>query len=210
MARQARENVDKRHDKAEVNAGDPMRVVPTELPGVLVIEPDVHHDDRGFFLESYHARKYAEAGIPAAFVQDNQSRSVRGTIRGLHAQRRRPQGKLVQVLQGEIFDVVVDIRRGSPTFGRWTSINLSGENFRQCYIPPGFAHGFCVTSEWAHFEYKCTDFYDPTDEIRLLWNDPAIGIVWPVGEPRVSAKDRAGESLAQLIDRLPPYPAAAR
>lgn len=180
-----------------------MKVVPTALPGVIVIEPDVYRDERGFFLESYHAQKYAAVGIPASFVQDNQSLSARDTIRGLHAQRGRPQGKLVQVLQGEIFDVVVDIRRGSPTFGHWISITLSGENFRQCYIPPGFAHGFCVMSEWAHFEYKCTDFYDPADEIRLLWNDPAIGIAWPVREPRLSAKDRAGQSLAELMDRLP-------
>ena len=187
-----------------------MRCVPTELPGVMVIEPDVYRDDRGFFLESYHARKYAEAGIPASFVQDNQSRSVQGTVRGLHAQRRRPQGKLVQVLQGEIFDVVVDIRRGSPTFGRWVSVILSGENFRQCYIPPDFAHGFCVMSEWAHFEYKCTDFHDPTDEIRLLWNDPAIGIVWPVREPRLSDKDRAGQSLAALMEVLPVYGTPSR
>jgi dTDP-4-dehydrorhamnose 3,5-epimerase len=182
-----------------------MKCVPTALPGMVVIEPDVYRDDRGFFLESYHASKYAEAGIPASFVQDNRSRSVRGTIRGLHAQRRRPQGKLVQVLQGEIFDVAVDIRRGSPTFGCWASVILSGENFRQCYIPPGFAHGFCVTSEWAHFEYKCTDFYDPTDEIRLLWNDPAIGIEWPVPEPRLSDKDRDGQTLAALMEVLPVY-----
>jgi dTDP-4-dehydrorhamnose 3,5-epimerase len=182
-----------------------MRFVPTALPEVIVVEPDVYRDDRGFFLESYHARKYAEAGIPARFVQDNQSRSVRGTIRGLHAQRRRPQGKLVQVLHGEIFDVVVDIRRGSPTLGQWTSIILSGDNFRQCYIPPDFAHGFCVTSEWAHFEYKCTDFYDATDEIRLLWNDPAIGIDWPVREPLLSEKDRRAQTLAALMEVLPVY-----
>jgi dTDP-4-dehydrorhamnose 3,5-epimerase len=182
-----------------------VKVVPTALPGVIVIEPDVYRDERGFFLESYHVRKYAAAGIPTRFVQDNQSRSVRGTIRGLHAQRQRPQGKLVQVLDGQILDVVVDIRRGSPTFARWIGIPLSGENFHQCYIPPGFAHGFCVISEWAHFEYKCTDFYDPADEIRLLWNDPAIGIEWPVREPRLSDKDRAGQSLAELMERLPVY-----
>jgi dTDP-4-dehydrorhamnose 3,5-epimerase len=187
-----------------------MRVVPTELPGVMVIEPDVYRDARGFFLESFHAQKYAAAGLPARFVQDNQSLSVRGTVRGLHAQRRRPQGKLVQVLQGEIFDVVVDIRIGSPTFGRWTGVTLSGENFRQCYIPPDFAHGFCVTSESAHFEYKCTDFYDPDDELRLLWNDPQIGIAWPVREPRLSDKDRSGHLLAELMElgRLPTYRAA--
>ena len=182
-----------------------MKCVPTALPWVIVIEPDVYRDDRGFFLESYHARKYAEAGIPASFVQDNQSRSVQGTIRGLHAQRRRPQGKLVQVLQGEIFDVVVDIRRGSPTFGRWISVILSGENFRQCYVPPDFAHGFCVMSAWAHFEYKCTDFYDAADELRLLWNDPAIGVEWPTRAPLLSDKDRTAQSLAELMDVLPVY-----
>jgi len=182
-----------------------MQFLPTALPGVIVIEPDVYRDERGFFLETYQALKYAEGGVTATFVQDNQSRSVRGTIRGLHAQRRRPQGKLVQVLQGEIFDVVVDIRRGSPTFGRWSGVVLSGENFRQCYIPPDFAHGFCVTSEWAHFEYKCTEFYDPADEIRLLWNDPDLGIAWPVHEPELSDKDRAARSLRELMEILPVY-----
>jgi dTDP-4-dehydrorhamnose 3,5-epimerase len=182
-----------------------MKFVETELPGVIVIEPDVHRDGRGFFLETYHTRKYAEGGIPATFVQDNHSRSVRGTLRGLHAQRRRPQGKLVRVLQGEIFDVVVDIRRGSPTFGRWIGVNLSAENFRQCYIPPNFAHGFCVTSDWAESEYKCTDFYDPADEIRLLWNDPDLGIGWPVTAPLLSEKDRAAQPLTALMDRLPAY-----
>ena len=150
----------------------------------------MHRDERGFFLESYQARKYAAGGITATFVQDNQSQSVRGTIRGLHAQRRQPQAKLVQVLQREIFDVVVDIRRGSPTFGQWVGVVLSGENFRQCYVPAGFAHGICVTSDWARVEYKCTDFYDPADEIRVLWNDPDLGIPWPVPEPQLSDKDR--------------------
>jgi len=182
-----------------------MKVLQTELPGVLVIEPDVYRDDRGFFLESYHAEKYAEAGIAGPFVQDNHSRSARGTVRGLHAQRRRPQGKLVRVLQGEIFDVVVDIRRGSPTFGRWVGIKLTAENFLQCYIPPNFAHGFCALSDWVEFEYKCTDFYDPTDEIRLLWNDPDIGIAWPVSAPVLSAKDRAAQPLAALTHMLPTY-----
>lgn len=182
-----------------------MKFVPTELPGVIVIEPDVYRDDRGFFLETYHARKYAEGGVAASFVQDNHSRSLRGTVRGLHAQRRRPQGKLVRVVQGEIFDVVVDVRRGSPSFGRWIGVTLSAENFRQCYVPPSFAHGFCVLSDSAEFEYKCTDFYDPSDEIRILWNDPAIGIAWPVRTPRLSDKDRAGQPLAALMDILPVY-----
>ncbi len=183
-----------------------MRFVQTELSGVVVIEPDVYRDDRGFFLETYHQQKYAAAGIAATFVQDNHSRSLGGTLRGLHAQRRHPQGKLVRVLQGEIFDVIVDIRRGSPTFSRWIGIELSAENFRQCYIPPGFAHGFCVLSDWAEFEYKCTDWYDPTDEIRLLWNDPDIGITWPVRDPLLSDKDRAGQPLREIMDLLPEYP----
>jgi len=182
-----------------------MKVLQTELPGVLLIEPDVYRDDRGFFLESYHARKYAEAGIRVTFVQDNHSRSARGTLRGLHAQRRRPQGKLVRVLQGELFDVAVDIRRGSPTFGRWLGLTLSAENFLQCYIPPNFAHGFCALSDCVEFEYKCTDFYDPADEIRLLWNDPDIGIVWPVSAPTLSDKDRAAQPLAALTPILPTY-----
>jgi dTDP-4-dehydrorhamnose 3,5-epimerase len=186
-----------------------MKFIPTDLPGVLVIEPDVYRDERGFFLETYHADKYAAGGVPASFRQDNHSRSVAHTVRGLHAQRRRPQGKLVRAIHGEIFDVVVDIRRGSPTYRRWVGVTLSADNFRQCYIPPGFAHGFCVTSEWAEFEYKCTDFYDPTDEIRLLWNDPQIGITWPVHDPIVSDKDRAAQTLAALWDTLPVFSAGS-
>ena len=138
-----------------------MKAIPTELPGVVVIEPAVHRDPRGFFLETYHQRKYAELGIPGPLVQDNHSNSVQGTLRGLHAQLQRPQGKLVRAVHGEMFDVAVDIRRGSPTFGRWVGAVLSGENFRQLWIPPGFAHGFCVLSERVDVEYKCSDFYDP-------------------------------------------------
>ena len=182
-----------------------MKFLPTELPGVTVIEPDVYRDDRGFFLETYNARKYAEGGVSATFVQDNHSRSLRGTVRGLHAQRSRPQGKLVRVVQGEIFDVVVDVRRGSPSFGRWIGVTLSSTNFRQCYVPPNFAHGFCVLSDSAELEYKCTDFYDPSDEIRLLWNDPVIGIAWPVRAPLLSEKDRDAQPLAALMDILPLY-----
>ena len=182
-----------------------MRCIETELPGVLMIEPDVYRDERGFFLESYHADKYAQWGIPGTFVQDNHSRSVRHTLRGLHAQRRHPQGKLIRVVQGEIFDVVVDIRRGSPTFGRWAGMQLSADNFRQCYVPPDFAHGFCVLSAMAEIEYKCTDFYDPGDELRLLWNDPDLRIAWPIGEPVLSEKDRSAQPLAALMDRLPAY-----
>ncbi|PYQ01582.1 MAG: dTDP-4-dehydrorhamnose 3,5-epimerase [Acidobacteria bacterium] len=171
-----------------------MRFTPLALPEVILVEPDVHRDARGFFLETYHAERYRAGGIPGPFVQDNHSRSVRGTLRGLHAQRRRPQGKLVRAVDGEMFDVAVDIRRVSPSFGRWVGVRLSGENFRQLYVPPGFAHGFCVLSGVVNVEYKCTDFYDPGDEIGLVWNDPEVGIEWPVSDPIISEKDR----------RLPP------
>ena len=180
-----------------------MKFLTTELPGVTVIEPDLYPDARGFFLETYHARKYREGGIAATFVQDNHSRSTRGTLRGLHAQRVRPQAKLVRALQGEILEVVVDIRRGSPTFRRWIALTLSADNFRQCFVPEGFAHGFCVTSDCAEVEYKCTDYYDPRDELRILWSDPAIGIAWPVGEPILSEQDRAASPLSALTEQLP-------
>jgi dTDP-4-dehydrorhamnose 3,5-epimerase len=175
----------------------------TAFDGVIVIEPDIFRDERGFFLETFHANKYAGGGVDATFVQDNHSRSAYGTIRGLHAQRRNPQGKLVRALAGAIFDVVVDIRRGSANYLRWLSFDLSADNFRQLYIPPGYAHGVCVTSEFAELEYKCTDFYDPGDELRIAWNDPAIGIQWPVGEPSLSAADRAAQTIADQLDRLP-------
>lgn len=182
-----------------------MKVEPTALPEVIVLTPDVHRDPRGLFLETYHARKYREAGIEATFVQDNLSRSARGTLRGLHAQRRRPQGKLIRVVEGEICDVTADIRRGSPTFARWVAVRLSGENFRQCYVPPGFAHGFCVLSAVAVVEYKCTEFYDPADEIGVIWNDPDLAIEWPVAEPILSAKDSGAPSLRELVETLPVY-----
>ncbi len=176
-----------------------MNFIETELEGVLVIEPDVHRDSRGFFLESWHERKYREAGIPGTFVQDNHSRSVRGTLRGLHAQRARPQGKLVRALRGEIFDVAVDIRPGSRTYGRWVSATLSEDNFRQIFVPKGFAHGFCVLSETAEIEYKCTDFYDRSDEIGVRWDDPEIGIAWPLKDPLLSPKDAALPTLSALF-----------
>jgi dTDP-4-dehydrorhamnose 3,5-epimerase len=175
-----------------------VRFTPLALPDVILVEPDVHRDARGFFLETYHLDKYRAGGIPGPFVQDNHSRSVRGTLRGLHAQRRRPQGKLVRAVDGEMFDVAVDIRRGSPTFGRWVGVRLSGENFQQLYVPPGFAHGFCVLSEVVNVEYKCTDVYDATDEIGLVWNDPDVGIEWPVREPIISDKDRRLPRLRDL------------
>ena len=180
-----------------------MRVVPSTLPGVLVIEPDVREDGRGFFIETYQAERYREHGIVGTFVQDNHSQSIGGTLRGLHLQLRRPQGKLIRVIEGEIFDVAVDVRRGSPTFGRWVSVRLSAANFKQCFIPPGFAHGFCVLSPIAQVEYKCTDFYDPASEIGIAWNDPAIGIAWPVAEPLLSPRDSRHPTLDAVEHQLP-------
>jgi len=182
-----------------------VRVVKTELSGVLVIEPDVHADGRGFFLETYQAEKYGAYGIHGPFVQDNHSRSAGGTLRGLHLQLRRPQAKLVRVIEGAVFDVAVDVRRGSPTFGRWVAVTLSADNFRQCYIPAGFAHGFCVVTPIAQVEYKCTDLYDPASEIGIAWNDPALAIGWPVREPLLSARDRDHPTLADAADRLPAW-----
>mgnify|MGYP001766449452 CR=1 FL=1 len=179
---------------------------PTSLPGVLVVTPRVYRDPRGYFMETYHATKYREAGISAVFVQDNLSRSVRGTLRGLHTQRRRAQGKLIRVVEGEIYDVAVDIRRGSPMFLRWVGVYLSGEHVRQCYVPPGFAHGFCVLSDHAVVEYKCTDLYDPTDELGIAWNDPSVGVGWPIADPILSPKDGAAQRLREVLDLLPAYP----
>ena len=180
-----------------------MRVVPTAIPDVLIVEPDIHHDGRGFFLETYHAERYRAQGIAGPFVQDNHSRSVGGTLRGLHLQLRRPQGKLIRVIEGEIFDVAVDVRRGSPTFGRWIGVTLSDANFKQVYVPPGFAHGFAVVSPIAQVEYKCTDLYDPSSEIGIAWNDPALAIAWPVADPILSARDGRHPPLADVTDRLP-------
>ncbi|HUG89410.1 MAG TPA: dTDP-4-dehydrorhamnose 3,5-epimerase [Planctomycetaceae bacterium] len=176
-----------------------MQIHKTALPGVLVFEPRVFGDARGYFKETWHRERYESAGVPGRFVQDNFSRSRQGTLRGLHFQRRHPQGKLVQVFRGEVFDVAVDVRRGSETFGRWDGIVLSETNHRQLYIPPGFAHGFCVLSETADVFYKCTAQYHPDDERTLLWNDPAVAIEWPLaGEPVLSEKDRRGTPLADL------------
>ncbi len=180
-----------------------MRVVPTAVPGVLIVEPEIHRDGRGFFLETYHADRYREHGIAGSFVQDNHSRSVAGTLRGLHLQLRRPQGKLIRVIEGEIFDVAVDVRRGSPTFGRWVGVTLTAENFKQVYVPPGFAHGFAVVSPSAQVEYKCTDRYDPASEIGIAWNDPALAIAWPVADPVLSARDGCHPRLADVTDQLP-------
>lgn len=182
-----------------------MRFVATDLPGVVRIEPQVFGDARGFFLEVFHAGKFREAGLDLVFVQDNHSASTHGVLRGLHAQLDHPQGKLVRVIEGEIWDVAVDIRRGSPHFGRWTGATLSAENRHQLYVPEGFAHGFVVTSERAQVEYKCTDLYAPADEITIAWNDPALAIPWPIAQPVLSAKDEKGRPLAEM-ERLPRYP----
>lgn len=173
-----------------------MIIEPTPLSGLLKIQPDVFGDARGFFQETWNLRRYTEAGLDRHFVQDNLSYSRRGILRGLHFQNPRPQGKLVYVLEGEVFDVAVDVRADSPTFGQWYGATLSAENHLQLFVPEGFAHGFCVTSEFALFAYKCTDFYNPSAEFSLQWNDPAIGIEWPIQDPELSAKDREGIPLS--------------
>jgi dTDP-4-dehydrorhamnose 3,5-epimerase len=176
-----------------------MNILETEIPGLLIIEPKVFGDARGYFLETYQAERYKAAGIQADFVQDNLSYSRKGILRGLHLQNPRPQGKLVQVLQGEVFDVAVDVRVGSPTFGKSVGVTLSSENKRQFWVPPGFAHGFIVTSETALFAYKCTDIYAPQNELSILWNDPDLDIQWPVnGEPLLSEKDKKGRRLRDI------------
>jgi dTDP-4-dehydrorhamnose 3,5-epimerase len=180
-----------------------VRVTPTEIPDVLLIEPRVHRDGRGFFLETYHEQRYREHGIPGPFVQDNHSRSIARTLRGLHLQLRRPQAKLIRVTEGEVFDVAVDVRRGSPTFGRWVGFMLTAASFRQLYIPPGFAHGFCVLTDYAQFEYKCTALYDPDSEIGVAWNDPALAVAWPITDPILSPRDSRNPTLAEFGDRLP-------
>jgi len=179
-----------------------------DIADVLVIDPRVFGDERGFFLETWSLHRYAQAGISGDFVQDNLSRSARGVLRGLHLQHPSGQGKLVYVIEGEVFDAAVDVRLGSPTFGRWVGFTLSGKNKRQVYIPPGFAHGFCVTSEFAIFAYKVTEVYRPETEVGILWNDAAIGVAWPVSDPVLSDKDRAYPHLADLPQaRLPRYEA---
>ena len=171
-----------------------MKVGTTELPGVVRIEPRVCGDSRGVFFESWSDGRYGEAGLPTVFVQDNVSDSARGTLRGLHLQHPNGQGKLVQVLAGEIFDVAVDVRIGSPNFGQWAGVTLSKANRHQLYIPAGFAHGFCVASDTATVVYKCTEYYRVEHELTLAWNDPEIGVGWPIDEPVLSEKDRAGET----------------
>jgi dTDP-4-dehydrorhamnose 3,5-epimerase len=182
-----------------------VNIVATDLPEVLVIEPRVFRDDRGFFVESFHDERFTQAGLPARFRQDNHSRSVRNVLRGLHYQLEHPQGKLVTCMQGVVFDVAVDVRVGSPTFGRWTGITLSGDEPRFVWIPAGFAHGFCALSDVADVTYKCTTVYQADDDRGVLWNDPAIGIQWPVSEPLLSPKDRRNAPLDRGRGDLPRY-----
>jgi dTDP-4-dehydrorhamnose 3,5-epimerase len=175
-----------------------MNIIACDIGGLLTLEPKVFGDARGFFMETWNRKRYAEAGINFDFVQDNISLSRRGILRGLHFQNPGGQGKLVSVLQGEVFDVAVDLRKSSPTFGRWHGVTLSGENKRQFFVPPGFAHGFAVMSETALFAYKCTDFYSPQTELTLAWNDPEVGIRWPLENPQLSEKDARGLRLRDL------------
>jgi len=188
-----------------------MKIQSTALPGVVVIEPDVRVDARGTFQEVFQDLRYRQAGIELRFVQDNLSRSCRGTLRGLHYQIERPQGKLIQVIRGEVFDVAVDLRQDSPTFGQWVGVYLTDANHRQMYVPPGLAHGFCVLSELADFYYKCTDYYLPHLERTLQWDDPQIGIAWPIQDPRLSEKDRRGLpwGVAPCFEGALPYAEAA-
>jgi dTDP-4-dehydrorhamnose 3,5-epimerase len=182
-----------------------MSIIETEIPGVLIIEPKIFGDNRGFFTEIYQARRYGESGIQARFVQDNLSRSARGVLRGLHIQNPNPQGKLVTVLRGAVLDVAVDVRVGSPTFGRHVKVELNENNRRQLWVPRGFAHGFVVLSESADFFYKCDDFYSPADELVLKWNDPALRIEWGQEAPQVSQRDQEGRALSALLGSLPRY-----
>lgn len=175
-----------------------MKVRQTTIPEVLLIEPQVFGDTRGFFMESFQAKRYADVGISETFVQDNHSRSSKNVLRGLHFQKHYPQGKLVSVSQGIIFDVAVDVRKDSPTFGQWVGAILTAENHHQLYVPPGFAHGFCVLSESADFHYKCTDYYHPEDEGSVRWDDPDIGILWPITHPMLSDKDANAPFLKDL------------
>lgn len=176
-----------------------MQIIDTSIPDVKIIQPKVFGDNRGFFLETFEKKRYQKMlNIDLDFVQDNYSRSKKGVLRGLHFQHKNPQGKLVRVIRGEVFDVAVDIRKGSPTYGKWTGLILSEENKSQLWIPPGLAHGFLVLSDFADFEYKCTDYYYPSSEVCLIWNDPTVGINWPDGEFLLSDKDKQGKRLEEL------------
>ncbi len=182
-----------------------MKDIPPALEGAVIIESDVYRDEQGFFVETYHAERYLQTEVAKSFVQYNQSRSVRGMIRALDAQRKHPQGKLVRALIGTVFYVVVNIRRCSFRFRRWISVEISAQNFKQVYVPRGFAHGICILSEDAEIAYKCTDYYDTADELRIIWNNPAIGVAWPLADPILSPKDRAARTLAEQFDDLPRF-----
>jgi dTDP-4-dehydrorhamnose 3,5-epimerase len=182
-----------------------MRIVATDLPDVLVIEPSVYTDERGFLTVSFNEREFAEAGLPTHFAQDNRSHSVSGVIRALHFQGRTPQGKLITAMTGEIFDVAVDARVGSPSFGKWTAVTLRASEPRHLWIPPGFLHGFAVLSEYADVVYKCTSLFEPDHQLGVQWDDPAIGIAWPIANPILSAADRARPSLNEMLGVLPRY-----
>jgi dTDP-4-dehydrorhamnose 3,5-epimerase len=182
-----------------------MKFTNTDIPGIVIVEPDVHRDNRGFFLETYHEEKYREGGIGEVFVQDNHSQSQRDTLRGLHLQLSPPQAKLVRASRGRILDVAVDVRRGSPTFGRHFGLELSSENQLQLYLAPGLAHGFLVLSDLAEVEYKCSRFYDAPSELVISWNDPELGIPWPIEDPILSSKDAGAPQLADLMNRLPEW-----
>lgn len=179
-----------------------MKIIPTNLPDVVVLEPKAFGDARGFFQETYHAQRYRDAGITETFVQDNHSRSSRGVLRGLHYQLVQPQGKLVSVIRGEVLDIALDIRKSSPTFGQWCAVTLNDTNHRQMYVPPGFAHGFCVISKEVDFVYKCTDYYHPQSERGVLWNDSALNIDWsiPLDEILLSEKDKVQPTLAEIAE----------
>jgi len=202
FAREGNEPV--RPARPETESEKILNRIETSLPGICLLQPKVFADPRGFFLETYHREKFAALGITAAFVQDNHSRSTRGVLRGLHYQLRHPQAKLCRVIEGQVLDVAVDIRRGSPTFGKSASAVLSAQNHTQIFIPAGFAHGFVVLSETVQFLYKCSDFYDPSDEHGILWNDPALSIPWGVTDPILSDRDRKNLPLAQVPPELLP------
>lgn len=184
-----------------------MHVEGTSIPGVLLISPKVFADPRGFFVETYHEERYASHGMPAHFVQDNHSQSAKGTLRGLHAQLKRPQAKLVRCIEGSIWDVAVDVRLGSPTFGKWVGAELSAATAMQIYIPEGFVHGFAVLSERAQVEYKCSDVYVADDQFTIRWNDPELGVHWPITDPLLSDKDRTAPLLKDVRGQLPSYKA---
>ena len=186
----------------------PVKFEQTELEGVTLCIPEVFRDARGFFLETYHAARYMDGGVRVVFVQDNRSCSSKGVLRGLHYQLYKPQAKLVSCIRGEVFDVAVDIRRGSPTFGKWSAAVLTEENHHQLFIPCGFAHGFCVLSDIAEIQYKCSEFYDPRDDHGIRWNDPALGVPWPVDQPILSSKDAVQPFLREMPENhLPVYAA---